>query len=347
MKRWGIPCAKLALAAGLIYWLISRGGLSVKDEDLADFSKGWPWLLLAQVPFAAVLLLAAVRWRLLLDVQGIQYSFREIQGLVLLGIFFNQVLFGSTGGDVAKAYYVARESPERRAAAALTVFIDRALGLFVLMAIACIGAFLNLELIKETPILWNLAWIIWAIFGLTLLLGSLFYSQRVRRHPAITAVFSKLPFQGVMRKLSEILYLYKSHPVVAFKALAISLMLHFLVIITNLLFIRALLPDRWTSPAVLLLVVPLAQIVMAIPITPGAIGTAEVAYNRLFSLAGIMEKGALVSILQRLTYCFWAIPGLLIYLRRRKTQPSVQSPGNPGETGQADPVGEGTPQLEN
>lgn len=339
MKRWGIPCAKLALAAGLIYWLIQRGGLSV--EGLSDFSRGWPWLLLAQVPFAVVLLLAAARWRLLLGVQGILYSFREVQSLVLLGVFFNQVLFGSTGGDVAKAYYVARESPERRAAAALTVFIDRALGLFVLMIIACLGTFLNLELLRKEPVLWNLALVIWGLVGAGLLLGALFYSQRVRSHPATKAVFSKLPFQGVIRKLSEILYLYKSHPAVAFKALALSFMLHFLVVLTNLLFIRALAPEAWTSPFILLLVVPLAQIVMAIPITPGAIGTAEFAYNRLFSLVRIMEKGELVSILQRLTYCFWAIPGLIVYLRRRKKLPAAEMAAN-GEIS----VGEGDSPVE-
>ena len=150
MKRWMLPCAKLVVAAILIYWLIGRGGLPL--SELSGLGQGWPWLLLAQAPYAIVLLLAALRWHLLLKVQGVFYSFREIYSLVLMGIFFNQVLFGSTGGDVIKAYYVARESSERRTAAALTVFIDRAIGLFVLMSIACaatssvsIGATTNLK----------------------------------------------------------------------------------------------------------------------------------------------------------------------------------------------------------
>ncbi|SVC85794.1 uncharacterized protein METZ01_LOCUS338648, partial [marine metagenome] len=45
MKRWAVPCAKLALAAGLIYWLVQRGGLSL--DGLSEFARGWPWLLLA------------------------------------------------------------------------------------------------------------------------------------------------------------------------------------------------------------------------------------------------------------------------------------------------------------
>ena len=117
MKRWALPCAKLALAVGLIYWLIRSGGLSIEDGDRATFARGWPWLLAAQAPYAVVFLLAASRWRLLLAVQGVHRDFGEIYSLVLMGVFFNQVFFGSTGGDVMKAYYVARESPERRAAA--------------------------------------------------------------------------------------------------------------------------------------------------------------------------------------------------------------------------------------
>ncbi len=72
--------------------------------------------------------------------------------------------------------------------------------------------------------------------------------------------------------------------------------------------------------------VPLAQIVMAIPVTPGAIGTAEVAYDWLFKLVGFPVKGALVSLLQRLTYCFWAIPGLVIYLKNRRVSPENGPP---------------------
>ena len=321
MKRWLLPAAKLLVAAGLIYWLIGRGGLPL--SELSGLGDGWPWLLLAQVPYAAVLLLASFRWLLLLRVQGVYYSFREVYSLVLLGVFFNQVLFGSTGGDVMKAYYVARESREKRAAAALTVFIDRAIGLFVLMAIACGATFFNMALIKEDPDLWNLAIFVWVAVGGATLFTLTFYLWRMDE-----------PGQegGLLRKLSQILYLYRSHPGVLVKSLLISALLHSLVVVTNLLLLRALLPGEWVSLPALFLVVPLAQIVMAIPVTPGAIGTAEVAYDWLFSAVGLPVKGALVSILQRLTYCFWAIPGLVIYLRTRNISP-MQSKGEPDDTG--------------
>ena len=336
MKSWGVPCVKLSIAAGLIYWLIQRGGFSL--EGLSGMAQGWPWLLLAQVPFAVILLIAAARWRLFLGVQGIHYGFFEIQSLVLLGIFFNQVLFGSIGGDVAKAYYISRGTVERRAAAVLTVFIDRALGLFILMVIACLGTFLNYDAVKESPILLSLAWGVWALVAAICFSGCLFFSQSVRSHRAVKALLSRLPLKGFLSKISEILYLHKSHPGVVLKAVALSLALHLLVILTNLLFIRALAPDDWASPVSLFLVVPLAQIVMAIPITPGGLGTGEFAYKELFALFGI-KNGDLVSLLQRLTYCLWGIPGLLVYLSRRKTAPltEVEKPLEGLQTGEESP----------
>lgn len=335
MKRWALPCAKLALAAGLIYWLIRSGGLSVDADDRAAFAGNWPWLLAAQAPYAVVLLLAAIRWRLLLAVQGVYRSFGEIYSLVLMGVFFNQVLFGSTGGDVMKAYYVARESPERRAAAALTVFIDRAIGLFVLMALACAATFLNLPLLREDPRLMELSVFIWVAVGGGLAFAGLFYLWRRNSPPGKGG--------GIIRKLAEILSLYRSHPGVVLKAVAISVLLHSLVVITNLLLLRVLLPGEWPSLPILFFVIPLAQIVMAIPITPGAIGTAEAAYGWLFAAVGIPARGALVSLLQRLTYCFWALPGLLIYLRSRKKLPLDvhQEPRNADTATPTDEAGAG------
>ncbi len=55
--------------------------------------------------------------------------------LTFLGLFFNLVLPGITGGDLPKALMVVREHPERRAHALASVVIDRLLGLWVLLVL--------------------------------------------------------------------------------------------------------------------------------------------------------------------------------------------------------------------
>ena len=69
----------------------------------------------------------------------------------------------------------------------------------------------------------------------------------------------------------------------------------------------------------LLLLVPLAQIVMAIPLTPASWGTAEYRYDALFATVVAAGLGFRLSLLQRLSYYFWAALGCLVYLRRRAT----------------------------
>jgi hypothetical protein len=82
---------------------------------------------------------AITRWWRLLAVAGCGTRWTIAFRLSFLGLFFNVVLpAGITGGDVIKAVLVVREHPERRADAFVTVVVDRALGLLVLMALASI-----------------------------------------------------------------------------------------------------------------------------------------------------------------------------------------------------------------
>ena len=110
MKRRLIPIVKLAVAAALITWLISSGRLDFRK--LAQVADRWEWMLAAQIPFTFVLLLSALRWRVVLSAQGIHYSVRETFSLTMIGWVFNQLMLGTVGGDVVKAYLVAREHPK-------------------------------------------------------------------------------------------------------------------------------------------------------------------------------------------------------------------------------------------
>ena len=118
----------------------------------------------------------------------------------------------------------------------------------MLLLIACIGTLLNFQAVKENPILLSLAVAVWSLVVGALLAGCLFFSHGVRNHPVARGLLSRLPFKAALTKASEILYLYKSHPAIVLKAVGLSFALHLLVILTNLLFIKALSPDQWASP---------------------------------------------------------------------------------------------------
>ena len=59
--------------------------------------------------------------------------FWRIFELNMIGQFFSAFLLGTTGGDVFKIFYAARAVPERKAAVAFTVIVDRVIGMIALL----------------------------------------------------------------------------------------------------------------------------------------------------------------------------------------------------------------------
>jgi uncharacterized protein (TIRG00374 family) len=75
------------------------------------------------------------RWWLLLRVQGIRINLWAAFKLHLLGLFYNNFLPTSVGGDVLRAWYVTKHT-DKRLEAALSVFVDRVIGFSGLIAMA-------------------------------------------------------------------------------------------------------------------------------------------------------------------------------------------------------------------
>jgi uncharacterized membrane protein YbhN (UPF0104 family) len=69
------------------------------------------WLVIAELAFCLSLILGAIRWWLLLQVQKISIPFQTAYSLTLIGQFFNMFMLGAIGGDAAKLLFVAKHAP--------------------------------------------------------------------------------------------------------------------------------------------------------------------------------------------------------------------------------------------
>ena len=103
------------------------------------------------------LLLGMLRWRMVLHVQGIDLSVGRAAEISLVAHFFNSFLLGSTGGDLMKAYYAARETHHLKTEAVMTVVVDRLIGLLSMLLFAAVMMLPNHELLGEHRRLWALA----------------------------------------------------------------------------------------------------------------------------------------------------------------------------------------------
>ena len=84
-----------------------------------------------------------VRWWYLVRALGIDFSLRDALRIGFLGYLFNLVPAGIVGGDVLKAWILAREKPGNRAKAFASVIVDRIVGLYVLFLFAAAGIFIS------------------------------------------------------------------------------------------------------------------------------------------------------------------------------------------------------------
>lgn len=89
-------------------------------------------------------IIIALRWCLLLRTQSILIGAFPAIRLHFLGLFYNNFLPSSIGGDLIRAWYVTKHT-DKKIEAALSVFIDRAIGLLSMIILATCSWFLFLH----------------------------------------------------------------------------------------------------------------------------------------------------------------------------------------------------------
>lgn len=120
---------RIAVTIGLLSWLLARADLSRIGAALAETSPLWVAAALAL--HGVGILLSAERWRLLLEAQGTRTGLGFLAGSFLAGLFFNNFLPSTVGGDVVRARDTAPLAGS--GAKALTVvLVERSSGIFVL-----------------------------------------------------------------------------------------------------------------------------------------------------------------------------------------------------------------------
>jgi len=283
---------------------LERGeGLSWQPGMPRVFSEVRPQgLLVALGLIMAGVFICSTRWWLLLGAAGVRVRWYDAVRLTSLGLFFNIVVPGLTGGDLIKAVLVAKENPGRRTAAVVSVFVDRLLGLFTLLAmgaaviLAVGGEFAE---VRTTVLL--------CVGGV--LLGALAYTNTaLRRLLGFDALVARLPMGAAIRQLDEAVLIYSRHKLLMLATFLISVGNHLMVIGAILSLGRAF-GDQLLDFLDYVIVVSVGNTISALPIAPGGWGVGEAIYAYLYTRLG---AGATLGVATSVGYrlCSMAI-GLL------------------------------------
>jgi len=101
-------------------------------------------LILALIVFTMCQVIVGLRWWILLRSQSVFISLWSAVKLHFLGLFYNNCMPGSVGGDLVRAWYVTLHT-EKKFEAALSVFVDRIIGLLSTLVIASVFYFIFLK----------------------------------------------------------------------------------------------------------------------------------------------------------------------------------------------------------
>lgn len=234
--------------------------------------------------FVVASMISFQRWHVLLRSVRVDARVWRVQKLGFIGLFFSNIIPGLTGGDLVKAIMVARDHPEQRPAAVLSVIVDRVIGLLGLALVAS-GALVfqdeRFAVMKK-----NLNLILLAIVAGALVV----LSKRLRRLFRIDRLLKALPFAEVLHKLDHAALLYRARPLALAYSVVVSLAIHGMILTEIGVLGRAIgIQIPWLDFYSL---APLALIVQSLPISPGGIGVGELAFMFLFARSGVPGSAA-------------------------------------------------------
>lgn len=341
-RRTIILLVKLAVAFALLAYVIYQAQRHEQFQQLVEQPKNWSLLAAGFLCTFVSIFLSFLRWQILVIAVGIDFRMSEALRLGALGHVLNFISLGSLGGDFFKAIFLAHRRPGRRTAAITTVIVDRLMGLAMMLILAS-GGILATGLLQSDDL--ALRGLCQAILFSTV--AGLVGTALVLLVPALTGQRlmgwgSAIPIiGGIVARLLAAARSYRDQKQMLLRAGLVSFLVDLLFVASFYLVARGLPID---APTFLdhLVIVPVASLAGAIPITPAGLGTLELATDKLYTATHGVEAGVgtIVTLAHRLTMAAVAAVGLIYYFAYRAEVRDVMAEAE--ELAEADELAEAT-----
>ncbi len=234
-----------------------------------------------------------------------------------IGFLLSFVSAGSVGGDLFKAIFLANRRPGKRIAAVASVVVDRGCGLYGLLLLVSLALLLtNPTDTSDSSIgLDQIKFGVAAFFGLgTVVLAILVFGGR--GVDKLIRAGSDLPILGsLVAKVGPPLRMFHSHPIAFGASIVMSLGVQSMIVISMYLIARGLYTDPPTL-AEHFVIVPVAMVASAIPITPAGIGLLEASMDSMYAIVPAVPteaSGTLVALVFEIVKVVMAVLGTLFY----------------------------------
>ena len=312
----------LVLAVGVLYLVKSKqdwGAFKASVQNLSPVTAfaGLGLFVLSQV-------LVALRWYSLLRIQKIDIGAWPAIKLTFVGLYYNNFLPSSVGGDAFRAWYVTHHTP-KRLEAVFSVLFDRMVGFagLILMAGAAFFFVPNREQMEKISFntsffkhladqYGEIAVIVLAVLGLVVV-GAVIYSETRRFLVRIAGVLVARGVELGLRVLAAV-KIYVCRPFSMIWVMVLTFFCQFLFIL-GLWLVGSELGIK--APLVYYLIFfPISWVIGVLPVSIGGAVVVEGMLVFLFwSFAGVPQSQALaLALAQRILILAGSLPGMFVHI---------------------------------
>jgi len=302
--------AKLALTVSLLYYVITLIDIGELSPLISKLNIGY--FFAAITLHVVAFFIMSVRWWLILNSKSYHIHYKNIVAGYYFGLFCNNFLPTSMGGDVVRIVKLRSEGIDTHRLIFSTIF-DRAVGLLTIIAMGILGinfsSSIYSKLGNNTLVMVNIVSTIFVLLFLTLL------NSRVRSF-FVKIIATKI---SLWNKLNN--FIIYSHDflesVKKTKTIALVILLSFcsqiLVVITYYLISKSLHIEVALIDYILL--VPTVALFTSLPISVGGLGVRESVLVFLLGTIGVSTTNAVsISLLYLTVLILVTLPGGLFLL---------------------------------
>lgn len=304
---------KCIISFALIAFLVQRIGILSITEVISSVSLNW--ICVAFCVFLISHVIGSYQWWLLLRTEEITIDFFSALKFYFVGLFFNNFLPSSLGGDLFRMFDINKFS-SKDTSAVFSVIIDRFMGFFVLscFAILAFPVIVMENIFNQNHIIYFVIFIGFWIFVLFL-----FFNKNVAQ--PFAWIYEKLTPEKIHLKTREVykkIHSFGRSRSLFFKLVILSMLIQSLRILMHYFVSRSLGVD--VSFKYFFFIIPFIAILSSLPISIGGIGIRESVGMILFhALAGIQNDIAVsIEFLAYLIAIVSSVPGGIIFIIRKK-----------------------------
>jgi glycosyltransferase 2 family protein len=310
-----IGSARLLVTAGLLWALLAHVDLGHAKELVDHLSL--PLLAAGAAALLATSPFSALRWHIVLAAETRSPGPWILLKIVLVGLFFNQVLPSGVGGDAVRAWRCHRLGIGP-GAAIRSLILDRVSGYFVLVVLFAAGLPVLLHILPEPRQRYGIVLLLGAALCGLFALFLMDYLPRRLLHFRLIAEFAALSRQG--RRLFA--RPARSGAVLSLGAATVGLTILAFMLVANSLGVDLAFVS-WV------MIVPPVTLIQLVPVSLAGWGVRELGFVVVLAGFGIPAEAALAtSLLVGLSGIVVGLPGGLLWLTGWDVTPATAAKGS-------------------